>query len=457
MASRLSNDGLIKSYDKGLQKFSQILASRASKEETVLQVLDLKKTIQDPNCKSIIKKTAPQTLFLTLVSYGPEDCLEILPYITKKQFIRIFDYSVWEDGDLAPEKAFKWLAYYHEIDPQQMLARFQSLDSEYQIALFAPFVRIYDKEAFESMPDEMQDSLNHFPGNELYYEVNTDSEEIYNGVQNILNAAFAHHMAYAMTLVGQAAFSQPLEAAYLLKQFRDARLEEDGFVTYDEAREIFLPLRKTELSKWSDLPPSQDIIALSQELYFDLILRESLKSDPKLAENIQRELAYLGNALCAATHTEASDLSEIKQLLLLAKHFLSFALSHLSQNNIHKAQKILQEERLKTLFRAGITAVHSLRQEILPFLRVLTKDTSKKAEELYYAQKYGRLLDWMDQNLLDVLSFEETEVLKGIFNRFPLIVKEISPGQLQILALASSADFSQLAKQVHDIIQKGRP
>ena len=136
------------------------------------------------------------------------------------------------------KKTLKWLQLYAEVSPKESFQRFQQLDEEYQIGLLSPYIRCFTQDEYAQMPPEQQDLLSRFPGDAIYYSVNTPDKEIAEGIEQLLSAGMETQMEYVLSLVCHAGYIPPNESELLLTQFRRARLEEDGFVTYEESTEL---------------------------------------------------------------------------------------------------------------------------------------------------------------------------------------------------------------------------
>ena len=240
MTERLSQEHLNGILDAGHRGFAKL--NRNEENESLFPKLDLKAIISSSSPKKQIQSLSPQVLLHALVRAGLSDCLEVLPLLSSEQFVRICDYDIWHEDRLVAKQAFHWLGFYREVSPSQMYERFRQLDEEYQTALLSPYCRVFTDEEYEKMTEEQQDLLYRFPNDGLYYSVNTGDADLHKGICSLIDASMGEDMSYAMTLLSTAAFSPPNEQEELIRQFRNARLEEDGFLSYEESLSYFTPL-----------------------------------------------------------------------------------------------------------------------------------------------------------------------------------------------------------------------
>ena len=434
MASRLSEESLVRVYDGGLQAFrwEARLPALALRPQTVdlLAMLSLEKA------KESIQGLAPQVLYRSLMNQGVSDCLDILPLISQEQFVAILDYDAWADGELQHRKVFQWLQQFREAEREQIYTRFRDLEEEMQIALAGPFIRAVDPEDFEQLSDEEQDRLESFPGGALYYEVKSEDPEIRQFFADFLDVTMGENMEYAMSVLAHAGFMPPNEQEALMSQFRNARMEDDGFVTYEESLAIFHPISLSALEeKWS----SHEKTALSSPAspasptkasFMQLVMTLASESwDPSTLNDVRSKHAYLANALCSAARVEPGDLESLEKALEQVWSLNGLALEWLASGNIEQATLILKEEHPKTLFQTAFTLIERLRHKGLKKLETNIPETSLIRTNLEL-QKFGLAQKHMDIHYVKIFGSELTERLKAIYSRFPMVMSHGHEGKI---------------------------
>jgi hypothetical protein len=437
MTGRLSEEAVVQSLDTGWQ--SLVWKSKFSNENIDLTSnVDFRSLLDAKDAEVAIQAVPRRDMYLALVTQGPEVALEVLPYLSQEQFIAIFDHEAWHDGKLAIHQAIRWLDLYGNIGPEHLYRRFRELDEEYQVALLNPFIEMLDEEAFEALAQEEQDKFVSLPCNTLWWRVKDGDERIAEFVTSLIAASIGEDTAYVYSLLGMAAMLPPNEQEALLKQFRDARLEEDGFVSLDESREIFQSFEGVHLyEKWksvgskAEASQAGELLGVErngQKLFLDVVLRiaaDSGRADIAAVENIQRAFAFLANALAAACHAEPDDVQGLRSLLAQTRCLVSFGLETLSGNDKLKAVDILFTEYPKTIFRFALSLADSIRLIAIDGLKTVDLEKASKIEHQWRAGKFGATLWSIDREFVGILDFEAIETLKGIFNRFPLIKSEI--------------------------------
>ncbi len=428
MASRLSEESLVRVYDGGLQAFrwEARLSALALRSETVdlLAMLTLEKA------QERIQSLAPQVLYRSLMNQGVSDCLEILPLMSQEQFIAILDYEAWADGELQHRKVFQWLQQFREADREQIYTRFRDLEEEMQIALVGPFIRAVDPEDFEQLSDEEQDRLESFPGGALYYEVKSEDPEIRQFFADFLEVTMGENMEYAMSVLAHAGFMPPNEQEALMSQFRNARMEDDGFVTYEESLSIFHPISLDMLQKKWGAHNKTALASTTKESFMQLVITLASKSwDPSTLNEVRSRHAYLANALCSAARVDPGDLESLDKALEQVWSLNGLALEWLASGNIEQAALILREEHPKTLFQTACTLIEGLRHKGLKKLETFIPETSFIRTNLEL-QKFGLAQKQMDIHFVKIFGSELTERLKAIYSRFPMVMSHTHEGKI---------------------------
>lgn len=456
MTERLSQEQLNSILDAGHRSFARLENKSDRIIEGLFPRLNLKSIISSPEPKKQIQSLAPQVLLHALLHAGLSDCMEVLPLLTQEQFVRICDYDIWHEDRLVPKQAFHWLSFYRELSPAQMHERFRQLDEEYQIALLSPFCAVFTKDEYEKMTEQQQDLLYRFPNDSLFYSINTGDPELHKGICSLVDAAMSEDMSYAFSLLSAAAFSPPNEQEELIRQFRNARLEEDGFISYEESLSFFIPINPEEnFTLKSDESPRASALTNKAETAPNFLtgvlqhLRNTNQDSQSL--NIQSALLHLSNAICAAAKVEPDDLTGLKDVLKHTSGLVSFSLETLSAGDLPQAAFILCKHHPKKLFQWGLGLVNQLREGVLESISKCNSIPTILAEKLRanaQNQKFGHCQEILDKDFLEILGLEHTEVLKALFNRFPLtpekVIKEDKKHYIAFKPITSFADFKAL-------------
>ena len=462
MTGRLSEESVIKSLDSGWQSLVW-KAPFSNKYMDLGPAVDFRAILAAKDSEAAAQAVPRRDMYLALVTQGPEEALEILPLLSAEQFITIMDNESWHEGQLVIHQAIRWLDLYKNMNQEHLYKRFRQLDEEYQVALLNPYVELVDEEVYEKLPHDEQDKFTALPCNTLWWRVKDGDEKVCDFVSSLVNASMGEDAAYLYSLLGMASSLPPHEQEHLLKQFRDARLEEDGFVSSEESVELFGAFDGGALfSKWNRANSLGDQAAMIASkdpgLFLERVIKlgaSSGRADFVATENVQRGFAYLANALSSACHVEPDDINGLSSLLQQLRYMVSFGLEVLSSGDVNLAVEILFTEYPKSIFRFSLSVLDAIRLEALSGLRSLDLSKAQKLESLWRTGKFGAVLWSLDRDFADSLGFEATETLKGLFNRFPMIKDEIVTSENILRArfrpIASVEDYSGLLAEVRAI------
>jgi hypothetical protein len=463
MSDRLSEEALIRSLDSGWRS----LVWRdpfSSKNSQLTTTVDLNAILHGKDPEALAHAVPRRDMYLAIVAAGAEEALDVLPLLSDEQFVSIIDNEAWRDGHLAVHQAIRWLDLYKHLGPEQLYKRFRQLDEEYQVALLNPYIEMVDEEAFEKLPQEEQDRFTALPCNTLWWKVKGGDEKVQEFVSSLIGASISEDAAYVYSLLGMSAMLPPNEQEALLKQFRDARLEEDGFVSTEESLELFAPFAasKALLDKWSGIhrPVSTTLTKKDDKkvLFLDSVLRLASSSgmaDSVAVENVQKGFAYLANAVSAACQVESDDVAGLTSLLQQVKCMSSFGLEVLSKGDESKAIEVLFTEYPKVVFKFALSLFDAIRLEAISGLQARDDKLAKKVELYWRAGKFGAALWMLDKNLAGKMEPESVEILKGLFNRFPMVKDDVITDdkvwRVRFRPVAANNDYDALMADVRRV------
>jgi hypothetical protein len=424
MASPLSELEVSTIYDRGHLAFP--LTAKARKD--LLRPTDLGALCESPDAEELIQALTPLAAFRALVTADDEVLMDALPMLSTEQVTGIMDFGSWRDDRLVAKDAFSWLMKFGAVGTEELYNRFKWLDEEYQLALLGPYIKIYDKEEYDRMPDAMQDRLASLPSTEFYYEICTADPEVYHAVDSIIESAMAHDMAYAISLLSHACYVPPTEQEAQAAQFRKARIEEEGFVTFAESQKAFQPFDcDQKIRQWqSTLASGAFGIAAPDQTEGGPFLSRVLsygsrgKWEKTDFARISGGFVLVANHLCAASRVEADDEEGLATILLHVRALCGMGLEVLSGGNIELAATILAIEHPLVLFRSALHLVTNLRIFTLKSLEKAGLLGTKSVEAYLSQGKFGAAIDFIDSNWSDTFDLVEIELLKGLFNRFPV-------------------------------------
>lgn len=424
MENRLSDVALTSSYDSGHQS----LPWQPGQPGGLLAAIDLDEIMAHPQATEIIQSLPTQPLYFALKRRGPGECLEVLERITQDQLVHIVDYDGWSKDELVPQKVYQWLKLFGEISKEQLYTRYAHLDEETQVALLQGLVQVFDLEEAENLPEGEKDQLYPMPCRTVFYRILSEDPDTIAFVERLIDACSEVNLRYAYSLLGHASYMPPRESELQLRQFREARLQEDGFLTYAESQELFRPIDLSSLqTKWhtpEKFPEGLTLSRVSQAGSFLEQVMAKAQSEGWSTDQLYQlhvGLLHVANGFCAASQVEPDDLYGLHRILDQLKALASCGLAYLAGGDDKRGLAVLAQEHPKTLVQVGLTLVDHLRAQLLARLNTLGIPHADELKRWHHGQRWGVILRELDTRLRVRLGFETTEILKGVFNRYPMI------------------------------------
>lgn len=436
MESSISEYNIKIKYNKGYQSLPI-----EPFEEGLLVHIDLDNIAEDVNASKIIPSLPPQILYHSLKIKGLDNSIDVLKHLTKDQLIRILDYDAWSKDLLDPKKAFTWLKQFQKLGPQGLCSRYVALDEEYQIALIQKYITTYDEDEYNTLPEQQQDGLYSLPGNKLYYEIKSDDKEIIEFINSLIDSAISYDVSYAHLILAHASYMPPNEQEALALQFRNARLEEDGFVPFEDSFLIFKSVDIDDLQnqvnrKFNHLnntiePQNPITIPYDEdELFLDYVLNLAINNNQWEAIDsveLQQKFLFLGNCLCSALEIDPDDIKGLEKILIHAKALCSLGLEYLSSSSVQTSIGLLDYIHPQIFFRTGLSLIGLLQKTVIDNLESASQ--LKGLNKIKIWQKLGKpaeILWHIDTNWPEIIGLEYSEILKGLFNRFPMMPQKNS-------------------------------
>jgi hypothetical protein len=457
-SNRLDRTTLVKTLDQG----HEALAWKPELKTADLFRINIDQILASPNAPKIIEHTPNQQLFWSIHERGLSQSSDVVRMLNSEQLIRMLDYDAWKGTELEPIKAIQWLSCFETTGENSLCRRYRDLDEEFQIALLQGKIQTYDEEQLEILPDHQRDRLIAMPCGEMHYEILSDDEEYVQFVGRLIDSALDMDVNYAYALLAYAAHSVPNEAEYQLLQFREARMQEDGFVSLTESMECFRNIDFDALIRKWRKPDQLNTGLVSAESgsinFLDSVLTDEhlLTRHADLIDRLRDQLLTLANNLCTACGIEAGNSRDLVKILEQQRAIISLGLELISGGDRKLAFEILNNESLKNIFRTGYTLVQLIRTRIIELLSDRNIGGVDSLKDLHHKAKFGAVLLHLDIVMMPTLGFELNEMLKGIFNRFPMCLApqtgSSSGKRMQFRPFRNLADLNEYNKILADAL-----
>lgn len=457
MENRLSDSFVASSLDAGHQN----LAWEPGPPSGFLAGIDIKALLADENAAEIVPELPAQALYYAIKQHGIEDALDLLPLLSAEQVEHMLDYEAWSQDELVPKKMFNFLKAFGEVSREQLYERFAHLDEEYQLAALQGYFRVYEVENAFDLPEEIAERAYRMPCDKVFYEILSEDPEEVAFLEELMESIKENNLRYAYSILGHTTYQPPGEALAQVIRFRKGRLEDDGFVSFEDSQAIFLPIAHAALlDKWNKKGEILDIASLALQggsgLFLDAVLAVAREQDVSVDElfTLHQGFLYLANSLCAATQVDPEDIAGLNRLLEQGKALLSVGLEYLAQGQLGLGVDVLRGESARVLFRVGLSLVDDLRAQVAEQLVAMNWPRADRLQRFYGTRQWGQILLELDRNWIPNVGLQAGEVLKGLFNRFPMVPMRTMQDQNRIIfaPIVNLNELMNLQKNVQLIL-----
>jgi hypothetical protein len=452
MTSNL-NQSVAESYDSGLSALSVEFPSWPTTAE-----ISVAGILAQTNPLEIFQNLDRRVAYELVVGASVEELPDLLPLLSDEQFTALVDYEAWDGDRIAHSKIAKWLGHYHSIGPEAMVERFRSLDEEFQLGLLSNMIELVDIDAYENMGSSEQDQFAPLPCHTAFYLIKNAEGPMEECIENLIQSSLSVDIAYTYSLLAHAMSMPPNESEAAACQFRRARIEEDGFVSSDEAQKLFTPGDFSALEQKWRRPESKSTLdgARSPNL-FDDVMRYAFESgviDSTVRDQLTLRYSHLSNSLAELTKIQTDDVNGLKMLITYAKGLVSLALDELSGGNRLVATEILVEEHPSSLFRYAVSLVDKIRMDTIARLESQDPRFWQSLKRLLVSRKFGQIIWNLDSYFIENLGFENVELFKGLFNRFPMVPSQSTQIEHRTVftPISSSRGLALLRQNTYDVI-----
>ncbi len=343
----------------------------------------LKAILAAPDPVARVRAMAVQDLFLLVKNVGLPDAVELLELADPEQVQRMLDLDVWTRDRLDTRRYAEWLEVMLEAYAERFDTLLDDLDLEPLLVFLKRHAAFYLNT--EDMPEPLKEHLAQVEAEEtpdgmflLELPSNDPHEDLIRlFVDRLYRADLKRAQTLLLGLIGELP-SQLEETAYRL---RTGRLEELGFLEYDEALALYRPLPASQpVPRRSrvDAAPTPVQLAPTRYLHRDrnAFLAEALQvfSRRYPHDDLSFDLIALSNRVMVAERLNPGEPQEQVRAIQIVLDLVGLGLALLSRGSVDAAVEALHEVHLSWLFRLAHTRTLELRRRARRIERSLRAD-----------------------------------------------------------------------------------
>jgi hypothetical protein len=336
--------------------------------------------VASDNIAALVPRIPPEELLFSLRAAGQEQMLEILACARPSQVRYVLDMELWERDEISRMRAEKWLVLFNGLEEEVVERWVKALNLADLSALMGRSVKasLADEDGLPEK-DDVQGTAS-FTLDGVYYF--TAPEKIVPIARKILRNLYQQDPSKYLHVLEILLSGFDIEDEESALAFRNARLAEHGFVDFQEAQGIYVPLAPERLEHMparsekptpdaeeeSFEPPLYPLVPLSSE---EFLLRALLDrfSGTAEAEALMAQLAHLTNKVVTADALDTAEFESFRQAAWKVAGYLTVGLETIYGTDEERMARAVDRHWLEHIFRVGVGRVNRAVQAARKMLR----------------------------------------------------------------------------------------
>jgi hypothetical protein len=309
--------------------------------------------IDAPDSKELVEATPAEDLYATIAEIGLADSTELVQLASPEQFRAFVDLGGWSKDEFDLHRAVTWLRAARGEDRTSFMAKVRALDAEVLELIFRRATEIHDR---EQDPDFVPNRPSiETPDGKYLVELVVEGPEL-STVRALLSELVVESPFEASRLLEAIRWELPSELEETAYRFRQARLDELGFPSLENALAIFT---------FADPGPSAvgPVVAGRQLAgprvdLLDRALGEALEEE---REQFEQQLRHLANSALVVEAADPGDLAAARRVAEMVRDYLSLGFEHACGNEPGQAAPVLRQMGLRRIFQIGFSLTLKLK------------------------------------------------------------------------------------------------
>lgn len=319
--------------------------------------------LEDPDGKRLTQSLSELEYYLLVKGVGENDSLPILAYASPSQWAFTLDMELWDKWEFSAEKTFTWMEHLLACPEEEAIAMLRNLDPELLQLFLLYELQVSGDTGEMSTDSDRLTGWDHTFDN--IYFITFRNEQHSRLMGTLLDLLFRLDQPLYLDLMEGCRVALKSEMEELCYQFRNGRLADLGFPGYEQAIEIYSPIKPSHYKPQEPKIATGGSDARELAIHFppdqESLLTRCLENTGSLS--LEQEMGSLVNAAVVAGQNALPDEDSIGSILTRVHGRLNIALEYLSGNTIERAIGIIETERLKRLFQLGCGILQELAAE----------------------------------------------------------------------------------------------
>ncbi len=322
----------------------------------------MKRLLEGRYPQGVIRKLSNQDFTWLVKRIGEDDSLPLLTLGSLAQWQHLLDLEVWERDCFRVDRTAEWLKRLFDADPRRLV---RWLLAEGQYLAYAYFYRTLEVLVVDPDQDDTLEMPEGFFTLDGVHYVKVVDEDYMPAIRDMLQVMVdLDYERYSWLLLSLGGVA-PAETEEEMYRLRNVRMAEDGYLSFDEALEVYAPLDPASLESGGG-PYRFDIVDADNHRvaapFLPLLYAgegtmlhkvAGRISDTRLIDRLRREFAGLCNQIHVADGLTSHDPEVLERTCRKTGGYISMALEERSGGDLMTAETLVGSNPLLSLFRAG--------------------------------------------------------------------------------------------------------
>lgn len=329
-----------------------------------------------PETREAVRNLSKQDYFW-LIKKADQDNLSLLTLGSETQWRYLLDIDLWNRDRIDLDRLTLWMERFGNADPERFV--------EWLFLDGLSLTCLYCSEKLDILtltPDdedvEIPDGFFTFDGVVYLHPRDEKSDDALQVILETMARMDIHRFNWIIMSLGGLI---PAETEEELYRTRNARLADEGFLPFEEALELYVPLDPASLENWNDLtvidmtdddqePAAAPGLPLAQAGPAPLFMAAVDRvADGAVLDRLRFEFAGLCNQVLSAEGTVGRELDELMSAAEKTGGYINLAVETIAGNSPAGAEKTILSHPLQSLFRVGFGLVTKVAHETQAWLR----------------------------------------------------------------------------------------
>jgi Family of unknown function (DUF6178) len=328
--------------------------------------------ILSSQAEQVVRLLPEEDIYFMVKEVGEEDALPVLAIISDKQLQYLFDMEWWRGDKFLPQKAMDWLQWVEKANDRQLLHWLLTEDFDQKVMVLQSLIKVFKK---DEMTDQYEgvEGLEHFSLDGVF-DIFLKVPDAASLLKNLFKLLYSEHQEVFYALMEAVIWYQVTPTVETAYRGWQARVEEKGILSFDEAVEVYSLL---DVDSLRQEVPSHEVFANPELPYAVAPVHPLVDTDPStffgqclaMMKNHERvsaicwELMYLANKVMVADRQEFSNMDSHHETMRKVLGYINIGLELGAGGDIAKGESLLNQTWIQSLFQIGYAGIMRLKWE----------------------------------------------------------------------------------------------